>query len=220
MKNHSFFSVNRLLIFHYSLFIFHYFIIFAESKRILIMDNPYSCQYAVRQEEVCDREAVERVVELAFRQVAESDHTEHELVGRLRQSRSFVPQLSLVAVDGAGGVIGHVLMTEVSIVSVGCRHVSLALAPVSVLPEWQRKGVGTALIREVHSRASRLGYGSAVVLGHKDYYPRFGYRPASGFGISFPFDAPDDCCMAVELLPGGLDGVHGVVEYDKAFTET
>ena len=185
------------MIFHYSLFIFHYFIIFAESKRILIMDNPYSCQYAVRQEEVGDREAVERVVELAFRHVAESDHTEHELVGRLRQSRSFVPQLSLVAVDGAGGVIGHVLMTEVSIVSVGCRHVSLALAPVSVLPEWQRKGVGTALIREVHSRASRLG-----------------------FGISFPFDAPDDCCMAVELLPGGLDGIHGVVEYDKAFTET
>ena len=184
------------------------------------MDNPFSCQYAIRQEEVRDHEAVERVVELAFRQVVESDHAEHELVGRLRLSTSFVPQLSLVAVDGVGSVIGHILMTKVSIVSGSDRFTSLALAPVCVLPEWHGKGIGTALIREVHQRAASLGYGSAVVLGHKDYYPRFGYRPASGFGISFPFDAPDDCCMSVELLPGGLDGVHGVVEYDKAFTET
>ena len=54
-------------------------------------------------------------------------------------------------------------------------------------------------------------------IGHKDYYPRFGYRRASAYGISFPFDAPDECCMAAELTEGGLDGIHGMVKYPDAF---
>ena len=73
------------------------------------------------------------------------------------------------------------------------------------------------LVREAHARASKAGYTGSVLLGHKDYYPRFGYRRASAYGISFPFDAPDECCMAAELTVGGLDGIHGVVKYPDAF---
>lgn len=173
--------------------------------------------YSVREERPKDHEAVARVVELAFRDMAESDHDEHRLVGRLRRSEAFVPQLSLVAETNEGEIIGHILMTKVRIVSAEESFVSLGLAPVCVLPAWQRRGVGSLLIHEAHRRAAALGFSSAVLLGHKDYYPRFGYRPASIFGISFPFDAPGECCMAVELLPGGLKGVSGTVEYDKAF---
>ena len=90
---------------------------------------------------------------------------------------------------------------------------------VAVLPEFQRQGIGSALIREAHRRAADSGYRSAVVLGHKDYYPRFGYRKAADFGIAFPFGLPQECCMAVELLPGGLEGVSGTVRYPRPFME-
>ena len=66
----------------------------------------------------------------------------------------------------------------------------------------------------IHRNCFRPG---SVLLGHKDYYPRFGYRRASAYGISFPFDAPDECCMAAELIEGGLDGIHGMVKYPDAF---
>jgi predicted N-acetyltransferase YhbS len=95
--------------------------------------------------------------------------------------------------------------------------VSLALAPVSVLPEMQGKGVGTMLIEQAHQKARELGYKSIVLLGHEKYYPRFGYQQADTFGINLPFDVPKENCMAVELTKGGLDGVRGMVEYPKEF---
>ena len=97
--------------------------------------------------------------------------------------------------------------------------ISLGLAPVSVVPKYQRIGVGSALIREAHKRAGELGYKSAVLLGHKDYYPRFGYKRAIDFGIEFQFDVPSEYCMVVELAPEGLKNVHGMIKYAKPFME-
>ena len=74
-------------------------------------------------------------------------------------------------------------------------------------------------MRELHARAARLDYKSAVVLGHEGFYPRFGYRKASDFGIALPFEVPSECCMAVELVTGGLRGIRGVVCYPEAFME-
>ena len=82
------------------------------------------------------------------------------------------------------------MMSKVEIVSEDQSVISLGLAPVSVVPKYQRIGVGSALIREAHKRAGELGYKSAVLLGHKDYYPRFGYKRAIDFGIEFPFESP------------------------------
>ena len=110
-------------------------------------------------------------------------------------------------------------MTRVSIRSGSLDAESLALAPVAVRPDKQSMGIGSALIRELHARAARLGYKSAVVLGHEGFYPRFGYRKASDFGITFPFEAPSECCMAVELVAGGLRDIRGVVCYPEAFME-
>lgn len=117
-----------------------------------------------------------------------------------------------------GEIIGYILLTKVEIISENSSVPSLALAPVSVLPDYQNQGIGSALIREAHKHAVELGYRSAVVLGHKDYYPRFGYLPAKDFGIEFPFDIPE-YCMAVELLPEGLKGVHGTIKYAQPFME-
>lgn len=172
----------------------------------------------VRPERESDYPSVRDVVRLAFRDVEESDHTEHLLVERLRRPGSYMPELSLVAEVG-GRIVGHILLSEVKIVAEGrvCR--ALAVAPLSVLPGFQGKGIGGMLIREAHRRAAESGYGAALLLGHKDYYPRFGYRKASLVGIRFPFDAPDECCMVAELVAGGLDGVQGTVCYPDAFQE-
>ena len=159
--------------------------------------------YEIRQETEKDYPQVFKLVEEAFRDMEESDHREQFLVERLRHSPAFVPELSLVA-DEDGGVVGYGLMTRVSIRSGILDAESLALAPVAVRPDRQSMGIGSALIRELHARAARLGYKSAVVLGHEGFYPRFGYRKASDYGIAFPFEVPSECCMAVELVAGGL----------------
>ena len=75
------------------------------------------------------------------------------------------------------------------------------------------------LIEEAHQRAKDLGFKSVVLLGHADYYPKFGYRKASEFGIKLPFDVADEYCMAIELTTNGLAGVQGLVEYPKEFFE-
>lgn len=175
-------------------------------------------EFKIRQEQEKDHQAVYNLIEQAFRNMNGSDHREHFLVERLRKSEAFIPELSLVA-ESKSEIIGHILMTKVEIVSEDKNATSLGLAPVSVLPEFQGQGVGGALIREAHKQAAGLGYGSVVLLGHKDYYPKFGYKKALNFGIKFPFDVPDEFCMVIELLPDSLQGVHGTIKYSKPFME-
>ena len=147
----------------------------------------------------------------------ESDHTEHFLVERLRKSEAYIPELSLVAETDDEQIVGHILLSRVTIEDADTVFPALAVAPLSVLPKFQRMGIGGMLIREAHRRAASLGHSSAMLLGHKDYYPRFGYRKASGFGIRFPFDAPDECCLAIEFHPGSLSHIHGLIRYPAAF---
>ena len=188
------------------------FPIFAHQKTYSIMTS-----ITIRQETPHDHATVYELIREAFATVEESDHHEQDLVERLRHSSSFIPELSLVAETEQGELVGHILLTRIHIINDAQAFHSLAVAPLSVLPLWQRQGIGSALICEAHRRAAALGYGSAVLVGHPGYYPRFGYLPAHRFGIRFPFEAPADCCMAVELLPDGLKGVQGRVEYDPAF---
>lgn len=171
----------------------------------------------VRQEKPEDRAAVSAVVARAFEDMAESDHQEHFLVERLRDSEAFLPALSLVAELENGRIAGYILLTKSEIVSAEKTIPVLALAPLAVLPDFQNQGIGTALITRAHEIAAHSGFGLSVLLGHPTYYPKFGYRKASDYGISFPFDAPDDCALVKALRPGALRGVSGVVRYPKAF---
>lgn len=165
----------------------------------------------IRRETPADYDAVFHVVKAAFASAEQSDGAEQELVTALRSSPSFVPELSLVAMEDEQ-VVGHILFTEAR---VGTRTV-LALAPLSVLPSHQRKGVGLALIREGHRVAQELGYDCSVVLGHPDYYPKAGYRPAGLLGIRPPFDVPGECFMAIKLNENA-NNIEGMICYDRAF---
>lgn len=173
----------------------------------------------IRQERNGDLPTILDLIESAFRNVPESDHKERLLVERLHGSETFIPQLSLVAETDGGRIVGYILLTEVEIVSKNKVVTSLGVAPLAVLPEFQNRGIGGMLLKTAHEMAASLGYGTTVLLGHKDYYPRFGYCKAIDFGIEFPFDAPYEFCMVAELLPDAFESVCGTVRYPAAFFE-
>ena len=171
----------------------------------------------IRKEEVSDHEAVFNLIEKAFEKEPYSDHQEQFLVERLRKSAAFVPELALVAVLD-NEAVGYTLLTKIQIANEHTSATSLALAPIAVLPTYQGKGIGGRLISAAHEKATELGFGSVVLLGHENYYPRFGYELAGKFGIKLPFDVPAENCMAIELVEGALSNVSGVVEYPHEFS--
>ena len=172
----------------------------------------------LRQETEQDHKSVFQVIQKAFENEEYSDHKEQFLVERLRKSNAFIPELSIVAeVDNK--IVGHILLTKLEIENDINTYESLALAPVSVLPEFQGKGVGSKLILHSHEVAKELGYKSIMLLGHEKYYPRFGYELTNKYGIEMPFDVPAENCMVAVLAKNGLSGVRGKVIYPDAFFE-
>lgn len=93
----------------------------------------------------------------------------------------------------------------------------MGLAPMAVLPSHQRRGIGSALVRAGLQHCRQLGIGAVAVLGHPDYYPRFGFRPSTRFGISSEYDAPAEAFMVLELQEGYLAGRSGVIRFHPAF---
>ncbi|WP_020538660.1 GNAT family N-acetyltransferase [Lewinella cohaerens] len=172
----------------------------------------------IRPEKPADSLAVKTILQRAFANNEHSDQTEDLLVERLRKSPAYIPELALVATLEKK-VVGHILLTKIDIVSNDGSTPSLALAPVSVHPDYQNRGFGGSLIKAAHQQARQLGYGSIVLLGHADYYPRFGYKLCRDYGIELPFQAPAENCMVVELHKGALTGVNGMVKYAPAFFE-
>ena len=152
------------------------------------------------------------VVQKAFIREKFSDHNEHKLVRELLKSDAFIKDLSLTA-KFKGMIVGYILFTKVKVGN----DTLLTLAPLAVLPRFQKKGIGKSLVEKGHKIAKELGYKGIVVLGHADYYKKFGYEPASKWEIKCPIEVPDENFMAIELYPGALSNVKGTVEYPKEF---
>ncbi|EOP23954.1 acetyltransferase [Bacillus thuringiensis] len=111
------------------------------------------------------------------------------------------------------------MLSKITIEQGGTTVDSLALAPVSIAPSHQKKGIGGKLITAALEKAKELGYGSVVVLGHPEYYPKFGFERASQWNIKAPFEVPDEVFMVMELRENTLQGVEGIVQYSSAFAE-
>ncbi len=165
----------------------------------------------IRTERTSDYAKVYHLITQAFKTAEHSDGNEADLVSRLRKSPSFIPELSLVAITD-DIIVGHILFTKAYV----NKTIVLALAPLSVLPEYQNQGIGQALIKRGHKIAQKLGYQYSVVLGHAKYYPKTGYIPASQYGIKAPFEIPDENFMAI-CFDKRNNQLDGILKYDDAF---
>lgn len=160
----------------------------------------------IREELTTDTGAIREVNLQAFGQ-------EHEgrIVDALRSNGAVL--LSLVAVIDSQ-VVGHIMYSPASV-----DHVTGAgLAPMAVLPEYQRQGIGTQLVTTGNQKLKASGCPFIVVLGHADYYPRFGFQPASNFGLKCEWPVPDNVFMALILDSTKMEGVSGLVKYRDEFS--
>ncbi len=165
----------------------------------------------IRREEPQDIAAIRIVNEQAF-----GGSVEANAIDALRDRGAAT--LSLVAVIDEQ-VVGHLFFSLVTIESPDRSWPGLGLAPLAVLPEYQRQGIGTALMNAGLEECRRLGHARVIVLGHPAYYPRFGFERASAYGVRFEYEAPDEACMILALQPGALDGVSGVAKYQPEWNE-
>ena len=166
----------------------------------------------IRPEQPEDRATVFEVNQLAFAR----DH-EARLVDRLRETAG-PSNISLVA-EINKQVVGHVLFSPIVIEGTNSQTKAIALAPLAVHPRYQYRGIGTTLVRDGLTACRRAGHRIVIVLGHPDYYSRFGFASATDRGVHPPFEIQPGALMALELVPGSLTGVSGIVRYRPAFDE-
>ena len=165
----------------------------------------------IRPERTEDFPAVREVNLAAFDTATEAD-----LADAMRETPEYVPELSLVA-ELDGRIVGHALFSEVTVLQERSELRALSLGPIAVLPDYQRKGIGSALIEHGHRRGRELGYTFVVLIGHPWYYPRFGYVPARDYGLVTIWDVSDPVFMVCELEPGALEHAAGEIRYPEPF---
>jgi putative acetyltransferase len=165
--------------------------------------------FTSRPEESGDSAAIHDVNTLAFGQSQEAD-----LVDALRSNGGLT--ISLVAVQD-GRIVGHIAFSPVTITSDTGTMDAIGLAPMAVLPEYQRRGIGSKLVEAGLHACHNTLYGVVVVLGHTQYYPRFGFTPAKPHGVVWEHDVSEEVFMVKELKTGALAQTKGVVKYRPEF---
>jgi putative acetyltransferase len=162
----------------------------------------------IRDERPGDVDAVRAVNRAAFETSEEAD-----LVDALRRAAS--PLISLVA-EAGDAVVGHIMFSPVTLAGADALTL-MGLAPMAVLPARQREGIGSRLVSAGLERCREANVAAVVVLGHAEYYPRFGFIPASRLSLRSEYDVPDDVFMVCELQAGRLHGRAGTIRYHEAF---
>lgn len=171
----------------------------------------YKSMISIRDEQTQDIPTIREVNIKAFGQPEEA-----HLVDKLRQNCNDL--LSLVAVKG-DQVVGHILFSPATIESEDRAVQGMSLAPMAVLPDCQREGIGSGLIRTGIEELKNRQCPFIIVLGHAGYYPRFGFEPASRYGIRSEWEVPDDAFMILVLNESEIQGISGVARYRPEFTE-
>ena len=166
--------------------------------------------YYIRSEKEADHQAVHEINRRAFDRDSEAD-----LVNTARAVAD--PVVSRVAVSEEGGLVGHILFTPVTIEGAEQAPLLMGLGPVAVLPERQGEGIGAQLVKDGLGQCHSLGVKAVFVLGHPEYYSRFGFRSAPKNGFHYRTAEFDPAFMVLELEPNALKGCSGTVRYLPVF---
>ena len=167
----------------------------------------------IREEKKEDFEFVSNFIEKVFKETDFSDGSlERALVSEIRESKYYIPELSMVTEDDNGEIIGHFMLSRFPIDGT-FKEKMLLLAPVSVSIKCQRQGIGTLMLRHGIARAKEMGYAGIIVEGNPKFYSHFGFKKSSSYNIIATEGIPAEYLMAMELYEGGLVGVECQVIY-------
>ncbi len=169
----------------------------------------------VRRETATDVDAIRAVHTAAFAQPGQPP-VEAQLVDALRACDGWLPALSMVATDPDGQVLGHVVCTRARVAG---EPVALGLGPLGVFPAWQGRGVGSALMHAILGAADALDEPLVVLLGHPNYYPRFGFRPAADYGVTSPVAQWPPLDFQARPLTAYRPTIRGPFTYAEPFDE-
>ena len=164
----------------------------------------------IRYEAPEDATGIRHVNEQAFAQKNEAD-----LIDSLRGSNSL--KLSLAAVEH-DQIVGHIAFSPVMVESESSSFQALGLGPMGVLPSHQNRGIGSQLVERGLNECENVGHGIVFVLGHPEFYGRFGFSPSKPYGLRSEYDVPDDVFMVKEIRKGALSGRKGIVKYGPEFS--
>lgn len=164
----------------------------------------------IRLEKTDDHKAIREVNLKAF-----PSDVEATLIERLRTSMNFISMVAVVD----GNVVGHIAFSPLTIENENESFPALILAPIAVLPEYQKQGIGSKLVERGIVECRNQGHSLIILVGHPEYYPRFGFKSAEQYGIQHPFEVPEDVFMVYELVPNTLHNVNGVLKYSLAFED-
>lgn len=159
---------------------------------------------------------VNQLIKAAFANAPHSDGNEAELTMALRHDKNYSPTLEIVAKLQTDTLIGHAALSVAAIQEQPSTKIGV-LAPLSVLPDFQGQGIGSNLIAELELRAQQHGFTAISLVGDPNYYERFGYRPASNYGLAAPFEIPDENFMLHVINSHGPHFLTGQLIYASAF---
>ena len=174
----------------------------------------------IRLEQVSDHAEVERLTFAAFETVKLPGRThtdEHYLAHIMRSCAAFVPELDFVGIDG-DEIVANIMFTKSKIIRPDDNEIeTLTFGPLSIKPQFQNRGLGSEIVHHSLRQARRLGYGAVIIVGHPQYYPRFGFKPASAYSLTMSDGNVFDAFMALELCEGCLGLSGGKWLWDKVF---
>jgi predicted N-acetyltransferase YhbS len=168
----------------------------------------------IRQERPSDYDEVNELVKLSFATNSDDDGTTHEYLNQIRKKDTFIPELSLIAEDEKGKIIGQIVLYRTTIKTQNKNIIELLLSPICVHPEYFRKGIARLMIEKSFQNAIKKGYKAIFLCGDPKIYRKFGFKPSFEYNIYHISDKNRNAewCMAYELAENALKGVIGTVD--------
>ena len=168
----------------------------------------------IRKENKSDYDEIYELVKQSFATTDFSDGTEADYLNEIRKKNTFIPELSLVAENEEGKLVGQIVLYKMTIMSTEGEYTELVLSPISVHPDYFGRGIASKLINESFFIAKNMGYKAVFLCGNPNFYSKFGFKPSYQYNIFHIEDESKkaDYCMVHELIEGALSGVSGKVE--------